>query len=261
MAALVILPLLLLTSFIVYQGWRLASPGRRAVQDYHREWLDHSELHGISILETTCLDGKVPVLVIEPQLPLGKRGIRIREQLQDRGVIVSPLDQVISSGSAHTVVLLHGRNGRKEDLLAVAERFCAVGLRCLLVDMPAHGDNTVKTLQFGASEWEQDLPYEVLLECSERYHFSPTHASLWGMSMGGSFANSALADEVHGSHWKNAVIVCSFDRLDKVINGQCSSELITNAVSKVTEFSGGARLRDVSPADWVKDVFTPVMVV
>jgi len=258
---IVILPLLLLFGYITYQGWRLASPSRKAVQDYHRDWLDHPEEHGVSIEKTMCLDGKVPVLVIEPSSPLGKRGVKIREQLIAKAVTILSEEEVATNEAAHTVVLLHGRNGRKEDLLAVAERFCAVGLRCLLVDLPAHGDSAVETVLFGASEWEQDIPFRVLLECAEKYDFSPKKASLWGMSMGGSFANSALADKQHGSHWRSVVIVCSFDRLDQVIRGQCKSDILTDYVSKVSESCGGAQLSDVSPADWVKSVHTPVMMV
>lgn len=259
LVVVIILPLLLLTSFLTYQGWRLASPSRKVIQDYHLEWINHSEQHGISIEFTVCLSGKAPVLVIEPALPLGERGIKIRNQLEQRGFSIKPVDKLISP--SHTVVLLHGRNGRKEDLLAVAERFCAVGLRCLLIDLPAHGDSALETVKFGADEWERDLPYRALLECSRKFHFSPTDASLWGMSMGGSFANSALADVEHGDHWKSAIIVCSFDQLDKVIRAKCRSELLTSIVSKVSENFGGARLGDVTPAEWVKSVETPVMVV
>jgi len=230
------------------------------VQDYHLEWLDHAEQHGISIKQTVCLNGAIPVLLVEPRLPLGDRGLKIREQLKQRGISVKPVDQLDITPD-QTIVLLHGRNGRKEDLLAVAERFCAVGLRCLLIDMPAHGDSEVETVQFGASAWEQDLPYQVLLECSEKFVFSPDQASLWGMSMGGSFANSALADVDHGAHWRSAVIVCSFDQLGKVVHDQCKSSLLTGIISKVTQSFGGARLHDVSPAQWVENVTTPVMVV
>ncbi len=260
-AYIILLPLVLLTGFIIYQGWRLASPNRKAIQNYHRDWLVQPNLHGVSIEETLCLNGKVPVLLIQPSMPLGERGIKVREQLSIRGVTILSLEEMVNHNATHTVVLLHGRNGRKEDLLAVAERFCAVGLRCLLIDLPAHGDSEVETVHFGASEWEQDLPYKVLLECAEKYNFSQKKASLWGMSMGGSFANSALADDEHGDHWRRAVIVCSFDRLEKLIKGQCKSNLLTSIVSKVSECCGGARLIDVSPADWVKSVNTPVMLV
>ena len=245
---------LCLVGFIFYQGWRLASPSKRSIQTYHNSWLETPENHGMKIQSTSCLDGKIPTLILEPSTPLGKRGSLIRKQLIDRG-------QKIISEVDHTVVLLHGRNGRKEDLLAVGERFCAVGLRCILIDLPAHGDSPLETVQFGASDWEQNLPYRVLLECAERYHFSPAKASLWGMSMGGSFANHACADSEHGSHWKSLIIVCSFDRLDKVINNQVHSQWITSLVSKSAEFHGGVKLSKAAPEQWVKSVHTPVMVV
>jgi len=234
MVTLLILPLALLGALLLYQGWRLASPSKRALQAYHQEYLSHPENHGISIRATACLDEKIPTLVVEPTAPFASRGTKVREQLQARGIKLISEKELHTNTIEHTILLLHGRNGRKEDLLPVAERFCAAGLRCLIIDLPAHGESTIPTVHFGSSEWEQDLPFQVLLECSKKYHFSPSKASLWGMSMGGSFANSALADPEHGSHWNSAIIVCSL---------------------------GGASLQDVSPADWVKNSDTPVMII
>jgi|GEM_PF-3411362 len=37
------------------------------------------------------------------------------------------------------MLILHGRSGMKEDYLAVAERYRAIGFRCLIPDLPGHG--------------------------------------------------------------------------------------------------------------------------
>ena len=247
-----------MAGFVIYHGRDLASPARRALQDYHTVILENPEAHGISIERLDCLDGKVPTLIVEPdsQSVVGKRGELLRSQTKAKGVQLSEHGVIVK-----TVVLLHGRNGRKEDLLPVAERFCAVGLRCVLIDMPAHGDSPVQLVKFGADEWEQDLPRAVLLECAEKFQFSADHAALWGMSMGGSFANSAVADPKHGHTWSSLTIVCSFDSLQSVLEAQSHSSFLTDCVSKVCQSSGGADISQVSPALWVKDVTTPVLVV
>ena len=229
--------------FVFYQCWILASPSRRAIQEYHLSWLDSPQRHGVSIEKTLCIDEKVPALVVTPTTEIGKRGEKIREQLTARGCQIPQIKNLTKDQITHTVVLLHGRSGRKEDLLSIAERFCAVGFRCILIDLPAHGDSPVNTVKFGSTEWEQDIPYKVLLECSEKYNFSPDDASLWGMSMGGSFANSALADKEHGSHWKKAIIVCSFDKLSGIIHDKIGSETIVDGMSTLTHLLGGAEVR------------------
>ena len=253
--------LILFVGFIMYQCWMLASPSRRSIQDYHLSWLDTPQQHGMSIEETSCLDGKVPTLVITPFTDLGKRGKTIRKQLTNRGVGIPLQNNLTEENTTQTIVLLHGRNGRKEDLLAVAERFCAVGYRCILIDLPAHGDSPVETVKFGTTEWEQDLPYNVLLECANRYNFSPAKASLWGISMGGCFCNRALADEEHGAHWEKAIIVCSFDKLNGIIQDKIGSKTVVNVMSALTHQMGGAVVNEVLPVEWVTKVSTPVMVV
>lgn len=122
-------------------GWlaadQLLHPPRRALQDYHLEFLAHPAAHGVILRRFTCSDG-TPALLCEPdgKAKAGRRGELIREQLAARGVTLHPYGEMIG-----TLVLVHGRRGRKEDYLLIAERFCAAGFRCVLPDLPAHGDH------------------------------------------------------------------------------------------------------------------------
>ncbi len=125
------------------------------------------------------------------------------------------------------LVLLHGRNGRKEDLLPVAERFCAVGFRCVIPDLPAHGESPLKTVRFGNSDFEASLPGTVLEEAKERFHFPDEPAGLWGMSMGGAFARAA---SLPAAPWKALVVVCSFDSLDSVVGQKVASHTSVTAL-------------------------------
>ena len=239
-------------ALILHHGRTLTSPQRRPLQDYHLDYLSRPSDHGIRIERHDCLDGKVPCLVVspDPSAVLGKRGTLIRSQIQ------SPPD-----AHGHVVanlVLLHGRNGRKEDLLPVAERFCAVGFRCLMPDLPAHGDSPLPVSKFGLGEWERQLPERVLEECASALGFADAPAALWGISMGGSFATSSAA--AAGAPWRCLVIVSSFDRLDKVVEGQCRSGTVAGLVSSVSQNSGGPELSEVTPSSWAREVTIPVLV-
>jgi len=239
-------------AFALHHGKRLASPERRTLQNYHLEYFENADQHGIRIEKRACLNGKVPCLVVSPDstASLGERGKLIRGQIESLPVVPG---EIIGN-----VVLLHGRNGRKEDLLPVAERFCAVGLRCIIPDLPAHGESPIQASQFGLDKWEKQLPASVLEECSRHFDFAPQPCALWGISMGGSFATSAAS--ANDSPWNCLTIVSSFDRLDHVIENKCHSATLADFVSGICERNGGAKLSDVRPVQWAASVELPVLV-
>lgn len=205
---------LVLLSFLAFiwiaAGW-LVSPPRRELQDYHREWLAHAAAHGIRVDQFPALDGKVPCLLVQPDAAHGpgERGLKLRTQLAAQGWKLDGYGTTCG-----TLVLLHGREGRKEDLLPVAERFAAAGFRCVLPDLPSHGDSPVLKTHFGTSPFESNLAADVLREAAARFHFATEPAGVWGMSMGGSFAVNAAAAQPQ--LWKAMVLVCTFDTLSGV---------------------------------------------
>jgi pimeloyl-ACP methyl ester carboxylesterase len=197
---------------VFWSGWRLASPSRRPLQDYHRDYLTHPAAHGLDIEPYTTADG-TPCLVCTPYPTgqLGQRGSKIRGQLTACGIALRNPGQIVG-----TLVLLHGRNGRKEDYLPIAERLCAAGFRCLIPDLPAHGDHPLATTTYGVRE--AGLPARVLAEASIEFAFAPQPAGLMGMSMGGSVAVHAAA--LPDAPWRALVIISSFDSLPAVMTGQ-----------------------------------------
>ncbi|WP_347440869.1 alpha/beta fold hydrolase [Rubritalea sp.] len=187
-------------------------PERRLIQDHLREWLDQPNLQRIRIRSHSCLTNTTPCLLVTPDPASGpaKRGQRLRDRLTKKNHTLLQYGEIKG-----TIVLLHGRNGRKEDLLAVAERFCAVGFRCLLPDLPAHGESARATASFVLSAFDQSFASSVLQEMEHAYHFKKDPSYLWGMSMGGAFTSAAPK---HSSdRWSTAVIVCSFDSLPTII--------------------------------------------
>lgn len=212
---------LLVALLTVAAGWwaanQLAHPPRRPLQDYHQEFLDQPAAHGVRVFAFTTTEG-TPYLVCERDsaAPLGKRGTLLRQQLEARGIPLPPTGQIIG-----TLVLVHGRRGRKEDFLPVAERLCAVGFRCIIPDLPAHGQHPHGTITFGVLEG--GLPAQVLQQASARLGVSTAPAGIIGLSMGGAVSMRALA--APQAPWRAAALLATFDDLDQVLRHQCASYL------------------------------------
>ena len=212
--------------------------------DYHREYLTNESSHGIRIEAFTASDG-TPCLVVTPSGNPGKRGVSIRKQLAGRGMKLPAFGK--TSG---TLVLIHGRKGRKEDYLSIAERLCAVGFRCVIPDLPGHGEHPAGIATYGVRE--AALPARVLDEASRKFAFDPNPAGLMGMSMGGSIAIHAAA--LPAAPWRALVVVSSFDSLSSVITGQASTfvgatlgTLWADASAVVYHQKSGIPLEDIQP--------------
>ena len=204
-------------ALVYWSASEIASPPRRALMPYHRDFLMAPAEHGISITPFALDDGTPSLLCAPlPSRQLGSRGLKIREDLAARNIILPAPGQVIG-----TVVLVHGRRGRKEDYLPIAERLCAVGYRCLLPDLPAHGDNASAVATYGVRE--ATLPSRLLETASKRFHFAPQPASLFGMSMGGSVAIHSCAQS--GAQWQSLVVVASFDDFSTIIREKATSRV------------------------------------
>ncbi len=200
-------------------GWlaadQLAHPPRRPLQDFHREFLAAPGSHGLILRLFTCSDG-TPCLLCEPdgEASPGRRGELIREQLAAKGAAMRAYGEIVG-----TLVLVHGRRGRKEDYLPIAERFCAAGFRCVVPDLPAHGDHPGRIAAYGVHEGR--LPQMVLRESAARFGFDPEPAGIMGLSMGGAVSVRSCARD--DTPWKAAVLVSTFDTLPNVVRHQSES--------------------------------------
>lgn len=240
--------------FLWILSGRLLSPKGRELEPYHDDFLDNASGHGITIEERSYCDGQVPLLVVRPDAAAGvaERGERLRSQLREREIHVGEFGE-----ENRVVVLLHGRTGRKEDLLPVAERFCAVGMICLLPDLPAHGESELERVSYGSSEFECLLPGAVLREFrSEAGCEFP--ALLWGMSMGGSFAIHSAFEEPE--LWERLVIVSSFDSLSGVLEDSWVGWFLP-MIKKLVSWRGGLELDKVRPVDLAKSLKVPTLVI
>jgi len=197
----------------------LICPSRRLLQDYHHEILDHPNDHGLKIDSFTLRDHRgydVPCLLCEPgKLPgPALKGNKLRAELQSQGYALPSWGAIKA-----TIILLHGHSGRKEDHLPVAERFCALGFRCILIDLPGHGDNPAPYATFGY--FESTLPSEVLREAEKRFQLAKAPSAIFGISQGGAIALQAAA--LPEANWFAVAELSSFASLDEVISEQAKN--------------------------------------
>ncbi len=249
----------------VLVGWAVASvfmPVRPALTADQTLLLDDPARAGLRVMSLDCLQGQAPCLVVSPKSGSapGQRGRRLRQQLQSRGVTLPPYGQVVG-----TIVLLHGRNSRKEQMLRIAERFAAAGFRCVIPDLPGHGNSPLAQARFGTSDFERMLPARLLADVQEKLNWRPAPAFLWGYSMGGAVALHAAAEET--ANWRGLVIVSSFDRLDTVVDAHLNRHLGQLAAMHTTWFSpigalfGTPDIDSIQPSRIAPSVHVPTLVI
>ena len=239
---------------------QIAEPPRREIQLNAQPYLGGTAEAGFTIDSFTSSDG-MPCLVCTPEATktVSKRAGIIRDQLAERGI-----KSVESGGILGTLVILHGRGGIKEDYLAVAERFCAVGFRCVIPDLPGHGSNPTKYATYGVKEGR--MINSCFSEASEKYSFPTQPCAVLGQSMGGSVAAHAVA--IEGSPFRSMVIISSFDRLESVLRSQTGGllgstlgHLVSEPTDRVFAWKTGVKISNISPAEKVSGLRIPVMVV
>jgi pimeloyl-ACP methyl ester carboxylesterase len=230
---------------------QLICPKRGTLQDYQREIMDHANDHGLVIRRFTVQtsDGfGAPCILCEPSRKPGvaTKGNKVRQELHSQGLTVPPWGDVKA-----TLVLLHGHKGRKEGYLAVAERLCAAGFRCILMDLPGHGDHPAPFARFGVTEAK--LPNEVLQEAAKRFSFASQPAGLFGISQVGAIALQAAARK--GETWFAVAELSAFANLEDVIERQARQwfgpvhEPARSIVHWLVEQRAGFRPEQVRPID------------
>lgn len=232
----------------------IVSPPRRPLQGYHSAILANPHKYGIIISHRNLLQGKVPTLVVTSNGMISKRGQISRDQLTEQKVAIPHLKGI--SIPHASIIFLHGRNGRKEDLLPIAERFCALGFRCILPDLPSHGDSPLPVCHYGSSDFETRLPEEVFTELAEKEGFTKQPVHLWGISMGGSFLTHSAAS--NKAPWESLTIVASFGSFQKVVAHNVPNFLL-NLVEGKIEAHGGTHPDLINPEKLAAQIGLPLL--
>ncbi|HIO91638.1 MAG TPA: alpha/beta fold hydrolase [Leucothrix mucor] len=260
-----ILLLIILISPVFAAAWlnhEIFSPPRRVLQNYHLDQLQSPKNYGLTIRHYGCLQNKVPCLLVEPNAKTGagRRGNILRKQIMAKGINLPDYGKIRG-----IIVLLHGRNGRKEDLLPVAERFVAAGFRCLIPDLPAHGDSPLASMSFGSNHFEASLPRRILEDARKKFSLPDEPAALWGMSMGGAVAISAVNEAP--DYWNALLVISSFAKLNHILDRQIPNRIkplkdIIHFYLNLAQWLGGQpSINDVQPQEWAKQVNIPTLIV
>ena len=201
------LGLLVLFKTIIFVNQKgIIHPEKRLLQEYHHEWLEKPLEHGMKI-DKYASKKKTPYLLVQQDSTKGfsKRQMLLKEQLGAYRL----------EKEAGVLVLLHGKNGRKEDLLPVAERYVSMGFTCLLIDLPHHGESKLEGLYYTTKDYEKMYVDEVLEDASKYISLENKALYMWGMSLGGAFAIANVSNSKH--KFEAMVLVATFDRLDNVL--------------------------------------------
>ena len=193
---------------VLFNQEQIMHPKKRELQVYHYEWLNDPHSHGMKVEKHKSREG-TPYLVVEAMEPKSKRQLFLEKQF----------NKEILFKKRGVLVLLHGKNGRKEDLLPVAERYIYLGFSCILLDLPTHGESSIKTLYYATTSKEQHYVDEVLDDVSSHLNVKD-ELFIWGMSLGGAFAIQTVAHSKY--HFKKMVLVATFERLDRVLKEKSS---------------------------------------
>lgn len=248
---------LLLVIALAVIGWHgsshLLRPERRVLQDYHRQILDDPADFGLAIDRWTAAAG-TPALIATPATSPGTA--RKSRELRRLVPGVPRWGELLG-----TVVLLHGHRGRKEDLLPVCERFCAAGFRCVVIDLPGHGEHPTPLATFGHEE--------VGLLGEIRNTFPSDHPCfLFGMSQGGAIALQTAAHQP--DRWSGVISVAAFASLDEALVSSARdfhpaarplAPMLATSVCVATRLRAGFSPSTVRPIDAARSIDRPVMLV
>ncbi|MFK7852293.1 MAG: alpha/beta hydrolase [Akkermansiaceae bacterium] len=238
----------------------IASPRRAVVTEAHQNYFEKPSTTGFDVEKFVSASG-MPWLICTPRqtLELSDRAKIIREQLDERGHPLMPSGETLG-----TLLILHGRKGIKENYLAVADRFCAVGLRCMIPDLPGHGANQEENATYGIHEAEMIL--DGYREITESLKIQPKPCAILGQSMGGSVAMH-VATEAE-SPFEALIIVSSFDRLEGVIQYQTSNLLgrtlgqaVQTPASAIYWWKTKVNISDINPAEKAVSLQIPALVI
>lgn len=162
-----------------------------------------------------------------------------------------------------TILILHGRGGIKEDYLSVAERFCAVGFRCVMPDLPGHGSNPGKYTTYGVREAPEIL--KCYTEAAGKFGFAQQPCGIFGQSMGG--AEAVYTAALKGAPFGAMVVVSSFDKMDTVIHGQTDrmlgsvfGEAVRMPADRVFGWKTGVKISEIRPMEKAAKITIPTLI-
>ena len=118
-----------------------------------------------------------------------------------------------SDSARGTVILFHGLNSNKANVLGEAYEFLALGYNAMLVDIRAHGNSEGNVNTIGHKEAEEvKLAYDYISKKGEK------NIVLWGMSLGAVIISKAIWQ--YGLQPQKIILEMPFNRLQDHISAR-----------------------------------------
>ncbi|NPA28114.1 MAG: hypothetical protein GXN91_03600, partial [Epsilonproteobacteria bacterium] len=190
----------MMSIFILYYSFYIIHPLKRELSSYHIEWFNRL---ANSRLEIRYYKKSYMVIKATKASLSSNRFRLLRESFILRGFKPSKINSEV-------VVLLHGKNGIKEDLLPLAERFVAMGFIVVVPDLPLHGNSV-----YGVGEYRF---LEKILDDAKKHIKLDKEIAIWGFSLGGAYAlfNFGSSKYRYGA----LALISVFERGDKVVKNR-----------------------------------------
>lgn len=188
-------------------------PKRRPLEPRHHQVLANPSEYGMELepIEIETEDG----IVLQSYLATlaGSPGTAEKTREMSRRLAARGIS--VEKEPTGTVYLLHGRGGRKEDLLWVAKRLVAANLRCVVYDARAHGKSGGEYCTFGKKEIGDfasviDHYESMFIRRGER----PGPVFAFGNSLGAAVVLQSLPVE---NRISAAVAVAPFANLEEIV--------------------------------------------
>lgn len=243
---------------------RFIIPKRRALEPRHHELLSNPAEFGLTLepfdVQTGdgfALRGFIATRALNPGRAIRTR--EMRKRIDSRNVPVL-------KSTRGTIFLLHGRGGRKEDMLSIAQRFVAADFRCVVYDARAHGKSEGRYCTFGAKEVGdlQSAIDQVSAHLMKRGESSGPVA-LFGNSLGAAVSLQSLALETKPFA---VVATAPFADLEEIVirSGRRMihpklPDWITRSSMKAGGWRAGFDPFQVSPENIVANSTTPLFVI
>lgn len=256
-----VLILIVMTIIILWPLARELSHGKQRPSCHEPlafDILARPEHYALTIDTLPCLNGSSECLLITPQagLAVSSSAHFMRERLPDYGITPAPYGEIQA-----IMVLLHGKDGQKEQFVLTALRYAAAGFAVILPDLPNHGKNTRPYTYFGSTEEEAAIAPKMLALAREKLGAN-LPGVLWALSLGASYGNHSLSR--YPDTFSAAVIMSTFSRLDRILARQLGplpgsfKRAILRIFRLLLRARGGADSNKVVPIQWAAHITTPI---
>ena len=185
------------------------------------------------------------------------------EAIRGEGVTLSAWFFENPRNAGCAVAMLHGFSGNKAEVLAPAPVFWRRGCDLLLYDARGHGDSDRALLSFGAHEREDLL--RAIEWLTARTELPRSKIGLIGWSYGAATAIQAASEP--GGDVAFVVADLSFSSLGDIARVQAEEQygawakVFVPGALLVSSLRGGFDARDPAPADSIRDVRSPVLLI